>query len=389
MRDIAVVTVARSDYGIYRSLLHLLHSDPSVSLRVLVSGMHLSPEFGMTVKVIEADGFPVAERLEMLLSSDSEQGVSKSIGLGVINFAQSYANHRPDLLVVLGDRFEMYTAALAALPFKIPIAHIHGGEVTQGAIDDALRHSITKLSHLHFVSTVEYGRRVVQLGEEPWRVVVSGAPSLDNLQSIQLLGKKELERKYNLRLEAPPLVVTYHPVTLEYEQTGWQISELLKALEDAELPIVFTLPNADTHGRLIAERVHGFLRTHPNAQMVSNLGTEGYFSLMAMSRAMVGNSSSAVIEAPSFHLPCVNIGNRQKGRVFGANIIQSGYHWQEIHEAVQRAVSPDFREAIKQSENPYQRGNASAMIYKKLLDIPLDERLITKSFYDLPVDFSG
>ena len=195
--------------------------------------MHLSPEFGLTVREIERDGFEIGERIEMLMSSDTPEGVAKSMGLGVMSFAQAYARFRPDILVVLGDRFEMYAAALAALPFMIPVAHIHGGEITQGAIDDALRHSMTKLSHLHFVSIEEYARRVRQLGEEPWRITVCGAPSLDNLHSIQLLEAEEIEARYGVRLQPPPLLVTFHPVTLEYEQTEWQVGELLSALEKA------------------------------------------------------------------------------------------------------------------------------------------------------------
>ena len=219
MRTIGVVTVGRSDYGIYLPLLRKIREDPHLQLHLIVAGMHLSPEFGLTVKNIEADGFETNERVEMLMSSDTPGGIAKSMGLGTIGFAESYARFRPDILLVLGDRFEMHAAALAALPFKIPVAHIHGGEITEGAIDDALRHSITKLSHLHFVSTQEYAHRVLQLGEEPWRVIISGAPSLDNLHNIKLLEREQLETHTGLRLGGNPLLVTYHPVTLEYEQT--------------------------------------------------------------------------------------------------------------------------------------------------------------------------
>lgn len=383
MRTIGVVTVARSDYGIYLPVLRKIQADPDLRLYLIVSGMHLSPEFGLTVRAIEADGFQIGERVEMLLSSDSPEGIAKSIGLGVIGFAQAYGRFRPDILVVLGDRFEMYAAVLAALPFKLPVAHIHGGEITQGAIDDALRHSMTKLSHLHFVSTQEYARRVEQLGEEPWRVTVAGAPSLDNIQAIHLLSVEELETRYGLRLQSPPLLVTFHPVTLEFEQAEWQACELLAALDSAGMPVVFTLPNADTGGRLIMHRIEEFVQAHPLAQKADNLGTQGYFSLMAVAVAMVGNSSSGIIEAPSFGLPVVNIGTRQTGRVRGANVIDVGYTRAEILSGIRAAAQSEFRERLRQIENPYGQGQASQRIVDRLKSVPLDDRLILKRFLDL------
>ena len=245
MRTIGVVTVARSDYGIYLPLLRAIQVDANLRLHLLVSGAHLSPEQGLTVRAIEADGFPIGDRIDLELTSDAPVDIAGAIGRGVIGFARSFDQFRPDILVVLGDRYDMYPAALAALSFRMPVAHIHGGELTRGAIDDAIRHSLTKLSHLHFVSTVEYARRVIQLGEEPWRVTVTGAPGLDNLASVKLLSRAELEEKYNLRLNRPTLLVTYHPVTLEAEQTGYQMDELLLALDAIGMPIVFTSPNAD------------------------------------------------------------------------------------------------------------------------------------------------
>ena len=385
MRTIGVVTVARSDYGIYLPVLRKIQADPDLRLHLIVSGMHLSPEFGLTVRAIEADGFEVGERVEMLLSSDSPEGIAKSIGLGVIGFAQAYARHCPDMLLVLGDRFEMAAAALAALSFKMPVAHIHGGEVTRGAIDDALRHSITKLSHLHFVATETYARRVAQLGEEPWRITVSGAPSLDNLHAIQLMTLDELEARYGLHLRPLPLLVTFHPATLEYERTEWQVGELLAALDDAGLPVVFTLPNADTGGRIIQRMITDYIQERPSSYHVDNLGTQGYFSLMAVAEAMVGNSSSGIIEAPSFGLPVVNIGTRQVGRVRGANIIDVGYERAAILEGIRQAVRPGFRESLRQMQNPYGCGRASDIIIERLKTVPLDDNLIVKQFYDLDV----
>jgi UDP-N-acetylglucosamine 2-epimerase (non-hydrolysing)/GDP/UDP-N,N'-diacetylbacillosamine 2-epimerase (hydrolysing) len=383
MRTLGVVTVGRSDYGIYLPLLRRIQAEPDLRLHLIVSGMHLSPEFGLTVKAIEADGCKIGERIEMLLSSDTPEGIVKSIGLGIIGFAQAFAHFQPDILMVLGDRFEMYAAALAALPFKIPVAHIHAGEVTRGAIDDALRHSMTKLSHLHFVSTQESARRVIQLGEEPWRVAVVGAPALDNLQSLKFLSPPELESRYRLCLERPPLLVTYHPVTLEHEQTEWQITELLAALEEAGMPVVFTLPNADTSHGVIQRRMEEYARTHSSARVVDNMGTQGYFSLMAVAAAMVGNSSSGIIEAPSLKLPVVNIGTRQSGRVRGANVIDVGYTRGEILRGIRQAVNPKFRETLHDKINPYGCGQASTKIVERLKSIPLDERLVVKRFYDL------
>ena len=383
MRKIGVVTVARSDYGIYLPILKKIQADPDLQLQLIVSGMHLSPEFGMTVQAIEADGFAIGDRVEMLLSSDTPEGIAKSMGLGTIGFAQSYARCCPDILLVLGDRFEMHAAALAALPFKIPIAHIHGGELTQGAIDDALRHSITKLAHLHFVATEEYARRVIQLGEEPWRVTVSGAPSLDNLNEIQLLSVSELERQHGLNLKKPPLLVTFHPVTLEYEQTQWQISELLKALSELDLPIIFTLPSADTNGRIIIQAIEAFARNHSSAWIFENLGTVSYFSLMNVATAMVGNSSSGIIEAASFKLPVVNIGTRQEGRLRNENVIDTDYDRINISQAIDRSLSSPFRDCLTKLQNLYGVGDAANSIVNKLREIPLTDKLITKQFHDL------
>ncbi|MCX6566553.1 MAG: UDP-N-acetylglucosamine 2-epimerase [Candidatus Aminicenantes bacterium] len=382
MRTIGLVTVARSDYGIYMPILRRIQADPELSLHLIVSGMHLSPEFGLTVRVIESDGFPIGERVEMLLSSDSPEGIAKSIGMGTIGFAQAFGRFRPDILIVLGDRFEMYAAAVAALPFRIPVAHIHGGEITLGAIDDALRHSMTKLSHLHFVSNVEYARRVKQMGEEPWRVIISGAPSLDNLKSIKLLTIKEIEDNHKICLTPPPLLVTYHPVTLENEQTELQMNEFLAALTDAALPVVFTLPNADTNSRIIFRMIREYVRTHAFSYLVENFGSQGYFSLMAHCVAMVGNSSSGLIEAPSFALPVVNVGTRQRGRVRSANVIDVNYDHAEILAGIRRAVQPGFRETLRQLKNPYGSGQASEIIIERIKTVPLDDRLLIKQFCD-------
>ena len=318
----------------------------------------------------------------MLLSSDTPEGIAKSMGLGTIGFAQAYARSRPDILLVLGDRFEMHAAAVAALPFKIPLAHIHGGEITEGAIDDALRHSMTKLSHLHFVATHDYRQRVIQMGEEPWRVIVSGAPSLDNLHTVTGLDQGQLEERLGLALDPAPLLVTYHPVTLEYEDAQWQAQELLAALEECGLPVVFTMPNADTGGRAIRDMLGEYVATRPNARLFKNLGTPAYFSLMGCAAAMVGNSSSGIIEAPSFGLPMVNIGSRQAGRTRAANLIDVGYARADIVRGIRHALDPEFRAGLRGMANPYGDGHAAEVIVESLKEVSIDQRLIVKHFVD-------
>ena len=383
MRTISVVTGSRADYGVLRPLLRAINTDADLALRLMVSGMHLAPEFGRSVTFIEEDGFTIHDRIEMLLSSDSPEGIAKSMGLGIIGYAQAFSRVRPDLLVVIGDRFEMYAAAVAALAFVIPVAHIHGGELTAGAIDDALRHSITKLSHLHFVSTEEYARRVIQLGEEPWRVTVSGAPSLDNLQDIDLMPAGYLEGRFGLSLAEPPLLVTFHPVTLEFDNTEWQVSELLHALENSEMPIIFTMPNADTGGRTILRMIEDFVSRHDSAWLVDNLGTQAYFSVMTLAAAMVGNSSSGILEAASFRLPVVNIGSRQEGRVRAENVIDVGYNHADISRGIKLALDPEFRQSLGNLANPYGDGRASERIVSRLKEVSLDTELLTKHFFDM------
>lgn len=382
MRRIGVVTVGRSDYGIYLPLLRQIAGDPELELLLFVSGMHLAPEFGLTVQDIEKDGFCIARRVEMLLSSDTAGGIAKSMGLGTIGFAQVFEECHPDILVVLGDRFEMHAAVVAALPFLIPVAHIAGGSVTVGAIDDPLRHSITKMSHLHFAEIEVYARRLVQMGEEPWRVIVTGAMGLDNLRDVQFLSLGELNERYDLALSEAPLLITFHPVTREYEQTESYMGELLAALDGFDVPMVFTYPNADTNGRVIIHMIEEFVRRRAHACAVANLGTQGYFSLMKHAVAMVGNSSSAMVEAPSFKLPAVNIGNRQMGRVAARNIISVGYGHNEIVAAIAKTIDAEFRKQLDDLVNPYGDGHASEPILRTLKTIPIDASLLSKHFYD-------
>ena len=382
-RRIGVVTVARSDYGIYLPILRKIQQDPELELVLIAGGMHLSPEFGLTVNTLEADGFYPAAKVEMLLSSDSPEGVAKSLGVGVIGFSQAFAQLKPDLLLLLGDRFEMMAAAVAALPFKLPMAHIHGGESTEGLIDEAIRHSITKMSHIHFASTEGHAARIRQMGEEPWRITVSGAPGLDNLQKMALLSADTLQRQHGFDLSQPPLLMTYHPVTLDYENTEYQVTELLAALKACALPLIFTFPNADTSGRKIIEMIQSFIKGNSLARVAVNLGTEVYFSLMAHAAAMVGNSSSGIVEAASFKLPVVNIGDRQRGRFHARNVIDCGYPRAQILTAIRTAVSKEFRETLRDLVNPYGDGRAAERIVAGLKSISLDNLLLFKRFHQI------
>jgi UDP-N-acetylglucosamine 2-epimerase (non-hydrolysing) len=380
VRTIAAVTGARSDYGLLTPVLKAIAADPALRLKLFVTGMHLSPDFGLTARDVERD-FEITERVEMLIASDTPEAISKSVGLGVIGFAQTYARHRPDILLVLGDRFETLAAVTAALPFTIPVAHISGGEVTEGAIDDAIRHAITKMSHLHFVSLEEYRNRVIQMGEEPWRVTVSGEPGIDTIHATPALSISEMEKRIGMSMEPAPLLITFHPATLEPGHAEAQAAELLAALDTVGMPMVFTAPNADAEGRIIITCIQDFVRHHPNSRFVTNLGTAAYLSMMRRGAAMVGNSSSGIIEAASFELPVVNLGSRQRGRVYGKNVIHAELKSETIIRAIRSAVSPAFRESLHGMVNPYGDGKAAPRIIEVLKTVPLDRGLLVKTFY--------
>jgi len=382
-RSIGVVTTARSDYGIYLPILRQLAADPDVALLIYAGGMHLSPEHGLTVRDIERDGFTIAERVELLLSSATSEGIATSLGLAVIGFARAFTRSRPDVLLVLGDRFEMFAAAAAAAPLRIPLAHIHGGEATEGALDESFRHAITKLSHLHFPAAERYARRIVQMGEAPDRVTVSGAPALDGLRDLPPVDLAAFERAYGVPAAPAPLLVTYHPVTLELDSLPRQIDALLGALDEVRQPIVITDPNADEGGDVIRQRLTEFARGRGDVFRVGNFGPHGYVEAMRLSAAMVGNSSSGIIEAASFGLPVVNVGTRQAGRLHGDNVIDAPCDRAEITAAIRRAVSPEFRAAARAVVNPYDRGGAARIIIERVKAVALDDSLLRKTFHDL------
>lgn len=382
-RRIGVVTTSRADFGIYRPLLRGILAEPGLELLLIVSGMHLCPRFGLTMAEIEAEGLPIAARVETLLEGDTPLDVAGSLGLAVGRLAPVLHQLGPDLLLVLGDRFEMFAAACAAAPLKVPLAHLHGGELTQGALDDAFRHAMTKLSHLHFVATREYARRVIQMGEEPWRVTVCGALGLVNLAQVELLDRAALEARLGLGLEPAPLLVTFHPETLAAATSLEQAEELLAALAGQERPLVFSLPNADAGGVALGQRLQEFVARHPRAVLADNLGTQAYFSLMAIAAAMVGNSSSGIIEAPSFKLPVVNIGTRQDGRLRAANVIDVPCQRQDIAQGLERACSTAFRRGLDNLVSPYWRPDPVGAILGRLQTVDLGPGLLNKRFHDL------
>jgi UDP-hydrolysing UDP-N-acetyl-D-glucosamine 2-epimerase len=388
-RRICVVTTSRADYGLLTWLMRAIREDAELELQVIAAGMHLCPEFGLTYRDIEQDGLPIDRKIEMLLSADSDSAVTKSIGVGLISFSDTLEYLRPDILVILGDRFELLSAAIAALVAKIPIAHIHGGETSQGAIDEGVRHAITKMASLHFAATETYRRRIIQMGEDPDSVFAFGAPGLDALHHVTLLTKQELESHLGFSLESPTAIVTYHPVTLERRTAEEQIENLLTALSQESVRAVFTKANADMQGRLINQRIAAFCREHPSDyRLSSNLGQEVYLSCLHHLDLMVGNSSSGLIEAPSFELPVVNIGDRQKGRIKAANVIDVGYSIADIVAGIGRASSDAWKEGIKDLENPYAGqgdGMVSFRIKEQLKSVDISESLMKKRFHDLPV----
>jgi len=383
MRTITVVSVARSDYSVLRPVLNAIEQATDLSLRLVASGTHLSLDFGMTVDEMIKDGFDRIERVPTHGEFDGPEGIAQATARGVTGFAALYARDRPELLLLMGDRFEMFAAAVAALPFRIPIAHIHGGELSQGAIDDAMRHAITKFSHLHYVATEESARRVIQLGEAPWRVTVCGAPALDNLGGIELLPAEALAKRFTISVDPAPLLVTFHPTTLEYENTERDTSALLDSLAASGAPVVFTQPNADTEGWRITAMIEQFVACRENAWLVPNLGLQGYFSLLKLAAAMVGNSSSGIIEAASFGLPVVNIGNRQRGRQCGGNVIHCESARDEIAAAIRQATAEAFRDSLCGMKNIYGDGKASGRIVEGLRAAALNAELTAKTFQDL------
>jgi UDP-hydrolysing UDP-N-acetyl-D-glucosamine 2-epimerase len=379
-RVIGVITVARSDWDYLVPVLEAIR-DAGLDLRLYVGGSHLSERFGRTVSVIEKAGWPIAARVEMLGSGDTPADMAAAASRATAGLAAEFARHRPDLLLILGDRIEMLGAAVAALPFAIPVAHIHGGEITEGAIDEQARHAITKLAHLHFTSAEPYAHRIRQMGEEPWRVHCVGAPSLDGLRRLVPLPRAELAARIGLPLRRPTLLVTFHPVTLELADTARHVEELAAALSSVDGDVVITYPGADAAHRTIVERWTALAATRPGTRLVPSLGYDVYGSLLREADAMVGNSSSGIIESELFRLPVVNIGTRQQGRLRNRNVIDVGYARADITAGIVRALDPAFRRGLADMESFYGDGSAAPRIASVLRDVEL-EGLARKRFVD-------
>lgn len=385
-RKICVVTGTRAEYGILSLLMKALKEQPYVELQIIATNMHLSPEFGLTYREIEEDGFTIDKKIEMLLSSDTHIGTIKSMGVALISLADVLSDLKPEMIVILGDRYEMLAAASAATIMGIPIIHLHGGEITEGAYDDSIRHAITKMAYIHCTSTEDYRKRVIQMGESPERVFCVGALGVDNILHEKLLKHEELANRLNINLSDKYLVVTYHPVTREPGQAELQINALLSSLDDYidRYQIIFTLPNSDTDGRIISSLITSWAENHKDRVFAfQSLGRQKYYSILKYCTAVIGNSSSGLLEAPSFKVPTLNIGNRQKGRTKGNTVIDCSSNQESIIRGLQTVLSKDFIDYVKEAGvNPYFKENTLGYIIDILLNTTLSENLV-KSFYDI------
>lgn len=384
-RKIAMVTGTRAEFGLLYWLMKEIEADDALELQLIATGMHLSPEFGLTYQNIEESGFHIDKKIEILLSSDTPVGISKSMGLGLISFSEAFSELKPDILVLLGDRFETLAAATAATVCRIPIAHIHGGETTEGAVDEAFRHAITKMAYLHFTATETYRKRVIQLGEDPARVFNTGAPGLDHINKLSLLSRSELEQALDFQFGKKNILITYHPVTLENSTAASQFLQVLQALDELEdTHLIFTLPNADTDGRILIQLIQDYVAKNAHkARAFTSLGQLKYLSTLQFVDVVLGNSSSGLIEAPSFKIATINIGDRQKGRMMADSVITCAPDYQSIKAAIQQAFSPEFKNKLPQVQNPYGTSGASERIKTILKNVDLSKGL-KKTFYDLP-----
>ena len=383
MRKLCVVTGTRAEYGLLYWLMKEIEADSDLELQIIATGMHLSPEFGLTYKEIEKD-FTINKKIEMLLSSDTPIGISKSMGLAQISFAEAFNELKPDIIVILGDRYEIFSAASAAMIARIPIAHLHGGETTEGAFDEAIRHSITKMSHLHFTAAEKYRERVIQLGENPARVYNVGGMGIENIKRLRLLTKEELEHSIDFKLAQKNILVTFHPVTLEDSSARAQFQELLNAIDVLKgTHIIFTKANSDTDGRIINQMIDEYVaKNHHKSVCFTSLGQLRYLSALQYVDTVAGNSSSGLAEAPSFKIGTINIGDRQKGRIKADSVIDCEPRKESILQAFNRLYSGEFQATLKTIKNPYGDGIASIKVLGVLKIINL-ESILKKSFYDL------
>ena len=382
-RKICVVTGTRAEYGLLRKLIRTIHESDDLELILVATGMHLSEKFGETYKEIEADGIPITKKIDLNIIDDSPSSLSESTAIGLNGFGNFFNSSRPDLLLILGDRYEILSAVISAMFARIPIAHIHGGELTEGLIDEAIRHSITKFSHIHFTSTEEYKNRVIQLGETPDSVFNVGGMGVDAIKSLELIDKRKLEDALQITFRKRNLLITFHPVTLEQSTSADQMRELIKALSSQEdTSLIFTMPNADTDGRVIFDLIDEFVQKNDFAYAFKSLGQLRYLSCIPHVDAVIGNSSSGLTEVPTFKKPTINIGDRQKGRIMARSIISCEPLCSDIKISIKKIYEKDFKESIKKVENPYGDGGSSQKILKILRSIELGN-LLKKRFYDL------
>ena len=384
MKKICVLTATRAEYGLLKPIIKKLGLIPEFDVRVAVTGAHLSPEFGLTYREIEKDGIRIDEKIEILLSGDTPAAISKSMGLALIGFGDYFGRLKPDMLVVLGDRYESLAVASAAMNQRVPIAHLYGGETTEGAVDENIRHAITKLSYLHFTSTETYRQRVIQLGEAPERVFCVGAVGIENIHNEKLMSKEELEEYLQFSLDRPYAVVTFHPVTLENNTSGDQIRSLLDALRECNMKIIFTKANSDENGRIINQMIDAYTTVNGNAIACESLGMVAYLSALRYCAMVIGNSSSGLLEAPSFGIPTINIGDRQKGRIQADSVINCEPNKESIMDAIHMAQQEGFKEKARQTSNPYGDGNTSDKVVERIQDFLLHEKIhLKKTFFDI------
>jgi len=380
-RKICVVTGTRAEYGLLYWLMKEIESDKELQLQLIVTGMHLSPEFGLTYQEIEKD-FKIDKKIEMLLSSDTSVGISKSMGLAQISFSESYEDLQPDLLIVLGDRYEIFSAVSAAMIARIPVAHLHGGEATEGSIDEPIRHSITKMSQLHFTATKEYKNRVIQLGEHPDRVFNVGGLGIDNINKLNLLSKVDFEKAIKFNLGKKNIIVTFHPVTLENSTAEIQFKELLGSLDGLQdTKIIFTKANSDTDGRVINSMIDNYVYSHDNTIAFISMGQLNYLSALQFVDAVVGNSSSGLLEAPNFKIGTIDIGDRQRGRIKADSVISCPPDKKSINSALKKLYSKKFKNIVKNVKNPYGKGGASKSIVNIIKNCNFNN-ILKKTFYD-------
>lgn len=379
MRKVLVVTGTRAEYGLLHWVMKRINDDKELKLQLIVTGSHLSRQYGGTIDQIVKDGFNIDEKIDMIIDSKEKSAIVKSMGLEMIQIAQCFDRLKPDILLILGDRYEIFVAVACAMMMNIPIAHINGGESTEGLVDEQIRHAITKMAHIHFPGAEYYKERIIKMGEESWRVHNVGQLGVEGIKQLELLDKSELEKEMNIEFDKAVFLITYHPVTLEVENTEYQINNLLEALRKFDAKLIFTYPNFDFGSRVIIDKINAFVKENDNAYLYYSLGQKRYLSLLKYSNVVIGNSSSGIIEAPIFKIPVINIGDRQKGRMRNKNIIDTKYDCKSIYDGIYKALNDKkFAKDLIDMENFYGDGSTSEKIVSIIKNIKLDKKLLFK-----------